>query len=237
MTDHVTVTGTPNAGLPTGTVNFYVCGPSGANAVCTSTANARRHGDLPASSDTGSVSTGSSSTFTPTQAAPGASRPSSPRPTANYATSADNNRGPPPTTRSASPLGAAHRHHHPRPARTPSPSAPTGRVTDSVTVTGTPNAGLPTGTVKFYVCGPTPPTPCAPRPPSPRARRRCPRQRQTPASSRPGTSSAFTPTRLGTTASRPCSPRTGNYLGSSDNNIDGQAIDSGRVLHVGSPPT
>jgi hypothetical protein len=68
VTDAVTVTGSSALGQPAGTVAFYVCGPTTANALCTSTANAVGTATLPHSGDTGFVSTGTSSAFTPTTA-------------------------------------------------------------------------------------------------------------------------------------------------------------------------
>ncbi len=61
VTDSVTVTGADGFGAPTGTVAFYVCGPTTANALCTSTATPVGTANLPSSGDTGFVSTGTSS--------------------------------------------------------------------------------------------------------------------------------------------------------------------------------
>ena len=64
VTDSVTVTGSAALGLPAGTVAFYVCGPTTANALCTSTTTPVGTATLPASADTGFVATGTSSAFT-----------------------------------------------------------------------------------------------------------------------------------------------------------------------------
>jgi hypothetical protein len=66
VTDTVTVTGTAAQGKPTGTVAFYVCGPTTANELCASTATPVGTANLPSSGDTGFVSTGTSGSFTPT---------------------------------------------------------------------------------------------------------------------------------------------------------------------------
>ncbi len=68
VTDSVTVTGSAALGLPHGTVAFYVCGPTTANALCTSTSTPAGTATLPASTDTGFVATGTSSAFSPTTA-------------------------------------------------------------------------------------------------------------------------------------------------------------------------
>ena len=66
IADTTTVTGVDGSGLPTGTVAFYVCGPTTSTGLCASTSNPVGTASVPAPSDTGLTSTASSGTFTPT---------------------------------------------------------------------------------------------------------------------------------------------------------------------------
>jgi hypothetical protein len=159
VTDNVTVTGQSGDGLPTGTVNFYVCGPTNGDAFCTSTATPAGTADLPSNTDTGIVSTGSSSPFTPTGVGTWCFAavfvPSS---GASYAGSGDNQGG---TVDSNECIDVT-----PAPSQTTTQTSttssgegsvvigPDGSVTDAVTVTGDSVGGVPTGTVSFFVCGP-----------------------------------------------------------------------------------
>lgn len=117
VTDTVTVTGNATAGAPDGTVAFYVCGPSTANALCTSSGTAE--GTPTLASNSTSTSQATSSTFTPTQ--PGTycfGAVYSPGTGSNYLGSTDNVTGtvqanecftvdPAPVTPAAAPAAAA----------------------------------------------------------------------------------------------------------------------------------
>jgi len=66
ITDAATVTGNAVGGAPTGTVDFYLCGPVAADAVCSSTSTAEGTPTLlPSGSDTSSATSGA---FTPSAA-------------------------------------------------------------------------------------------------------------------------------------------------------------------------
>ena len=94
IADHTTVTGVDGSGLPTGTVAFYVCGPTTANTLCASTANRVGTASVPASSDTGFVSSATSSTYTPTSAGIYCfASVFTPEPNTTYAGSTDNQSG------------------------------------------------------------------------------------------------------------------------------------------------
>jgi hypothetical protein len=94
VTDAVTVTGSAAIGQPAGTVAFFVCGPTPANALCTSTATPAGTATLPHSGDTGFVSTGTSSAFTPTTAGTYCfAAVFTPAPASVYSASSDNNTG------------------------------------------------------------------------------------------------------------------------------------------------
>ncbi len=161
VTDSVTVTGNSSNGLPAGTVNFYVCGPTGGNALCTSTSNPKGTATLPAATDTGFVSTGTSSTFTPSAVGTYCfAAVFFPTAGSNYGESADNvagtvdskecvtvtkaTSGSVTTASGSGTLGAS------------------GNVSDGIVVTGNSAGGSPTGTVTFYTCGAavTNPSPC-----------------------------------------------------------------------------
>ena len=95
MTDAVTVTGSEGNGLPTGSVAFFVCGPTTAAVAVTFD----RHpggdgGDAAALGYTGFQSTGTSSTFTPDSGRHHQPPPSTPTAGDNlitYGPSSDNN--------------------------------------------------------------------------------------------------------------------------------------------------
>jgi fimbrial isopeptide formation D2 family protein len=103
---------------------------------------------------------------------------------------------------------------------TASPSSvvigPTGTATDTITVTGNPTGGAPTGTVAFTVCGPLPGTALCPSgtavPPTATLS-------STGATTSSATSGTFTPTSAGTWCfAAVYTPASGsNYTGSSDN--------------------
>jgi uncharacterized GH25 family protein len=150
-TDGATVTGNPAGGSPTGTVSFYVCGPAPTPTPCTSTADPVGSAvNLTAGPD--DTATAGSVSFTPTStgswcfAADYSGDP-------NYGSSTDA------TTDGCFDVTSA---------SSSTVTAPTGSTitlgednTDGATVTGNPAGGSPSGTVSFYVCGPTPtPTPC-----------------------------------------------------------------------------
>ncbi len=234
VTDNVTVTGTAAAGLPAGSVAFYVCGPtSGANAVCTSTANAEGTAALPAATNTGFVSTGSSSSFIPTHAGTycfaAVYTPSSGSP---YAGSSDNNTGNVADNNECVSVGAASS------TTTTSLSAnsitlgPSGSVTDHVTVTGTANAGLPTGTVNFYVCGPSGANAVCTSTANAEGTATLPAASDT-GSVSTGSSSTFTPRQAGTWCfGAVFTPTNTNYSSSSDNKV-GTTPDNSECVSVG----
>ncbi len=165
VTDAVTVTGVAAAGLPAGTVAFFVCGPTGAPALCTSIATPVGTATLPSAGDVGFVSTGTSASFSPTAAgtwcfaAVYTSAVGSP-----YSGSSDNQSGvvdanecftasvapPPPPPPPPPPVS------NPTTTKTNASTSavilgPGGTEIDTVTVTGVPGGGLPTGTVTFYL--------------------------------------------------------------------------------------
>ncbi len=157
VSDTATVTGTAAGGQPTGTVAFYVCGPTTGNAVCTSIANPVGTGNLSPTGTSGFVSTGGSSVFIPNQAGTWCfAAVYNPATGSPYAGSSDNNKtGTAADANECVTVGAA------TPTTATALSAntltlgPNGTVTDTATVTGTANGGEPTGTVAFSVCGPT----------------------------------------------------------------------------------
>jgi hypothetical protein len=159
LTDTATVTGASVGGLPTGTVDFSVCGPFAAVALCTSSATAVGTIAVPGADDSGFVSTAASAPFTPPQAgfycfaatfAPTAG--------GNYAGSSDNQVGAIDTSECVSVVSSG-------PEGTPASltgqvSASTvalggGPLTDTATVTSMNNSPLSAGTAAFYVCGPS----------------------------------------------------------------------------------
>ncbi len=160
VTDAVTVTGNATAGLPAGTVNFYVCGPTVGNALCTSTSNAQGTATLPAAADTGFVSTGTSSTFTPTAVGTYCfAAVFFPTANSNYGESADNVVGTVDpkecVTVTKATTGSVTTAHGSGALGT------SGNISDGVVVTGNTAGGSPTGNVTFYTCGPSVANPSA----------------------------------------------------------------------------
>ena len=143
--DSATVTGNPVVGSPTGTVQFYECGPTASPAACTSTAHTVGTA-VTVTAGADNTSTASSVAFTPTGVGYWCFAGYYSGDT-NYAASADTttdecfN-----VTQTSSSTSTA-------------PSVTTeayggGLLFDSATVTGTA-AAFPTGNVQFYECGPT----------------------------------------------------------------------------------
>jgi hypothetical protein len=137
-----TVFGNATSGSPTGTVDFYTCGPTTAVEPCTSEANPLGSA-VTLAPEGGYTSTAPSPFFTPTE--PGywcvAGVYSG---DGNYASGSDT------TTDgcfSVSPNFSA--------AATLPTIGLGSSDTDSATATGTSTGGVPTGSVTFYVCGPT----------------------------------------------------------------------------------
>ena len=150
-TDTVTVTGNSNSGSPTGTVSFYACGPDASQTDCTSQSNeVGTAKTLHAGAN--DTATATSASFTPTSTGywcfAGYYSGDSNYP-ANSDTSTDEC-------------------FHVTAASSTAATSPTqssvvygGSNTDGVTVSGNSAGGSPTGTVSFYVCGPTAsPTAC-----------------------------------------------------------------------------
>lgn len=167
VTDAVTVTGVAAAGLPTGSVAFFVCGPTGGPALCTSTATPVGTAALPSAGDVGFVSTGTSGSFSPTAAGTWCfAAVFTPAVGSAYSGSSDNQSGvvdanecftasvaPPPPPPPPPPVS------NPTTTKTSASTSavilgPGGTEVDTVSVTGVPGGGLPTGTVTFYLCGP-----------------------------------------------------------------------------------
>lgn len=159
ITDNVTVTGQTNDGLPTGNVNFYVCGPTTSAAVCASTSTPVGTAAVPANTDTGIVSHGSSSAFSPTGVGTWCFAAFFvPAPGSEYAGSEDNASGTPISDECFSATPAISVTTTQTSTTTTGEGTvvigPNGSVTDSVTVTGVTGGGVPSGSVSFYVCGP-----------------------------------------------------------------------------------
>jgi hypothetical protein len=158
LTDTATVTGTSDGGLPTGTVAFSVCGPMGADALCTSSAAAVGTVAVPGADDSGSVSTASSEPFTPSQTGFYCFAATfTPSVGGNYAGTSDNQVGTVDTSECVDVIASG---AEGTPASlTGHVSASTvalggGPLTDTATVTGMNDSPLSSGTVAFYVCGP-----------------------------------------------------------------------------------
>ena len=147
-TDGATVFGTATGGSPTGTVSFYECGPTSVPTPCTSQASplGAPVSLTPAAGDT---ATATSPAFAPTSAgvwcfagyySGDGTYPSGTDTTTDECFSVTPDFATRPTALSIA-LGASD--------------------TDASAVTGNAVAGVPTGTVSFYACGPTAtPTPC-----------------------------------------------------------------------------
>jgi hypothetical protein len=148
-TDSATVTGSQDAD-PTGTVDFYECGPTASAQPCTSSSWTQF--DTEPLSGTSNPGTATSAPFTPTSTGEwcyaGVYSGDS-----NYAGSSDT---------------STDECFDVTPANSSTTSAPTsssgsigGPNSDVATITGSDNSVDPTGTVTFYTCGPTAtPEPC-----------------------------------------------------------------------------
>jgi hypothetical protein len=230
----------PSGGLPTGTVTFYLCGPVAAPALCTSTANPVGTATLPSPGDTGIVSTGHSNTVTPTQ--PGTycfAAVFTPAAGSTYTGSSDNQSG----TLDASECFTA------TPAATVTTTiasvttvilGPGGTVADSVAVSGVAPLGLPTGTVAFFVCGPSSAPALCTSTATPLGTITLPSPGDTGIVST-GISLPFTPTAVGTYCfAAVFTPTTGSaYGGSSDNQsgtLDASECFVANPLVVTNPP-
>jgi hypothetical protein len=147
-TDGATVFGTPTGGTPTGTVSFYVCGPTTTPTACTSQADPVGAA-VTLTAGAGDTATAASPAFVPTAVGDwcfagvysggGAYSPGSDTGTGECVVVT--------------------------PVFVTAPSSPAIALdsadTDTATVSGNPGFGVPTGTVTFYLCGPTStPTPC-----------------------------------------------------------------------------
>ncbi len=151
-TDSATVAGNDVVGSPTGTVQFYECGPTASPADCTSVAHPVGSPVSVTAAGDGMSSTASSVSFTPTATgywcfAGDYSGDS------NYAASSDT------STDECFDVTAASS----TTVSTPTASSVVygDNVGDSAVVTGNAAGGSPTGEVQFYVCGPTSnATPC-----------------------------------------------------------------------------
>ncbi|HTT86635.1 MAG TPA: kelch repeat-containing protein [Acidimicrobiales bacterium] len=137
----VTVTGASGSAAPTGTVTFYVCGPTALPAACTSLSDPV---GTPVTLDatSGANATATSTVFTPSAAGEWCFAAYYSGDT-DYAGVTDNTDG----CFSADPPIVT----------TPQSSTVTlgATDTDTATVHGDPSFGVPTGTVSFSVCGPT----------------------------------------------------------------------------------
>jgi hypothetical protein len=143
--DSATVTGNSVVGNPTGTVQFYECGPTPSVAACTSTTNPVGN-PVSVTAGAGDTSTAASPSFTPNGTGywcfAGVYSGDS-----NYAGSSDTL-----VSNECFQVVAAS-------ATSTVPSSSTitlgGSVTDGATVTGNSAQGNPTGSVSFYYCGPS----------------------------------------------------------------------------------
>ncbi len=144
-TDMATVTGNTAGGSPTGTVQFYECGPTPSAADCTSTSNPVGS-PVTLTAGAGDTSSAGSVPFAPTSTGywcfAGVYSGNS-----NYAGSSDSSLG---ECFDVTAAGSS---------TAPAPTAPTivlgNTNTDRATITGNAAGGSPTGTVQFYECGPT----------------------------------------------------------------------------------
>ena len=147
-TDMAAVTGNVGAGVPTGTISFYVCGPTAAPTPCTSQADPVG-GPVTLAPSTGDTATATSTpAFTPTA-------------TGYFCFGADYSGD----TDYAPAIDPSDGCFVVDPVMTTSPTASTVTLgnadSDGATVFGTAADGVPTGSVSFYECGETAtPTPC-----------------------------------------------------------------------------
>ena len=146
-TDAATVAGNADGGSPTGTVSFYLCGPLDSAQGCTSTEN-QIGSAVTATAGSGDTATATSDSFTPTALGTwcvhavysGDS---------NYTSSDDSSADECVTVTKADTHAASQ----------PSEGSivlGAGGVTDTLTVPGNATGGSPTGTARFFVCGPLP---------------------------------------------------------------------------------
>jgi len=150
-TDKAKVTGTTGGGTPTGTVTFYVCGPTPAPASCTATTK-KVGAAVNLTAGTHDTASATSAAFTPTSTGYWCFRAGYSG-NLNYKGSSDGlvaecfNVTVAPSSSASAPT---------------SPSIAVGQSdADGATVTGNAAGGSPTGTVTFYECGPTSSaTPC-----------------------------------------------------------------------------
>jgi len=158
VTDSVTVTGTALAGPPTGTVAYYACQTGTSQTLATGPCPAT--GTPVDASETlapsvGATSTATSVSFTPS--APGTwCFSASYGGDTNYIGSSDNTSAGNLDTAECLLVNLDTSSTLTMISATTITVGPSGQVTDAVTVTGNPAEGPPTGTVNFYVCGPTP---------------------------------------------------------------------------------
>jgi len=156
-TDTVTVTGNSTGGSPSGSVSFYVCGPSSGATPCTSTSEGIATVGLTAESGDRSVASltvqvvSSTGWFCFLDQYNG---------DGTYTSASDNNS----STECVDVTGGGGGGSiTPTVTSGVSPASipDGGTTTDTVTVTGNSTGGSPSGSVSFYVCGPTSgPTPC-----------------------------------------------------------------------------
>ena len=199
-TDSATVTGSVNGIDPTGSVNFYECGPTAGPMPCTS--GSWTQFDTEPLSGTSNPDTVTSAAFTPdstgTWCFAGVYSGDS-----NYSGSSDGTDDECFTVNQAGSSTAS--------APTNASVVSGGSNTDVATVTGVPNAPAPTGSVDFYWCGDNV-SPCTPTTPGVTA------DPANPVALVGGsaTSSSFTPDASGTWCYDAVYSGDSNYTGSSD---------------------
>jgi hypothetical protein len=162
VTDTVTVAGNADGGAPIGTVNFFVCGPTGANALCSSTSNPVGSPTLttgvPTTDDSQATSDGFTPTVVGTYCFGAVYVPTTGPPPSNYSASSDNTSG---TVQPTECFTVNKAPTHTTTQQSGSSSGPgtvqlgNGSITDTAVVTGNATAGTPTGDVSFFECGPT----------------------------------------------------------------------------------
>jgi hypothetical protein len=144
-TDGAVVTGNATGGSPTGTVTFYECGPTASPQSCTSQAN-QLGSPVAVTAGAGNTSSANSVTFTPHAGGYycfGAYFSGDSYYAASSDTSTDECFDVTKASSTTTSLPGSGR------------IAIGGMNSDNVTVAGITDGGAPTGTVKFYECGPT----------------------------------------------------------------------------------
>ena len=230
LTDRATVTGVAGGGIPTGTVQFFLCGPTASNTpvTCTPTTANKLGAAQTLGAGVGTPPTAGVTSPSYLPVGPGTycfASVYTPAAGSKYAGSSDNVSG-------AAQPGECFTVTKAASTTTTQQSASTtgegrivigagGSVGDTVTVAGVANGGAPKGTVQFYVCGP-----------STSAKATCSATTAhvlgaatsiAPATSAPpsakATSAPFTPSTPGTYCFSAVYTATasGNYTGSSDN--------------------